>query len=218
MCNRINPLVVKPHNPPANLDAPSIEKIRGNLVSAYSEPEAKERLSKFAYGTDDYEQGLNRIKNAKVIQKDLSNDTEGRGGWYDKENNKVFMHNQDLPGMRQASLLTHEFTHSFLGDKNRILIQDYIDNHLNQKKSDNYKDRENYNYLTDEEEVRARLNQLRQSRDANNYWKQWTPDELNNSGEKTILDELRKTMDDDKILNLLNTIASNNNYKTTRKA
>ena len=199
------------------IDPEDIVNTKNDITKAYNSIEARKRLSKFinpSLVSRVIGDGTNRVKTAGVIEKDLTNSEYGAK--YNVPTNTVTINNQDMLSpqdnlLTQESTLTHELSHGFFGNKNKVGMQKFIDTHISQSKADELNiggDQDKLMYLTDSEEVRARLNQLRQSRDKNNWWKTWTPEDLKNNNHP-MLEELRQVFDDDKITNMLNTLASN---------
>lgn len=208
-----------------NMSVPENQEAKKQeLINAYKDPRVRNRMMGFLpIDLIDVrnKEGIDRIKNAPVnVIQDNKPFIHDYSGLYEPYQNKINLINSENAD-KTAELpntLTHELTHAYQGDRKLNKIQRFINSNLSQDRKDQWGfGQKRYDYLTDEGEVRARLNELRSVRDPNNYWKEWTIDDLNDDKHYIpALDDLQQVMDDEQIVKLLNELATNEENKMRR--
>lgn len=217
-------------------DPPKPVTARDIMVNAYSSPEFQKRLSPY-FTQEMIDRGVSNL--GKIPSIAFENNTDEKG-FFDPKTNEL-KYNTAYKG-ELPNIWAHEGTHGFdagartlheqgnlkktLNYKDKILsginelqnkVNSYVDPSLlkNLKegiKKGDYKENSD-SYLTDEGEVRARLNELRMERLIKNKKSFDTNWEDLKSIKSPALEELRLIMKDEDIIKALNEIAGNNYNK-----
>lgn len=189
------------------IDPKDIEQAKKELINAYSDPEFTGRLKNFI-GSAPLGKSMQNLKSAQTRQVKSNDDWNGL---YDPDKNIIYF----APGSEKETGV-HEFSHSYFANQDAKPFQSFIDARLDPlKKQQLYNEgkQEDYNYYADQEEIRAMLNEIRSERDPKNYKKKFSIKDLDDS-DADATKILRRMFEDDKILELLNTLAE---AKTMKK-
>jgi hypothetical protein len=216
-----------PTQPDGPDDDPKKKKTLDELMAEeYSKEEAGKRLKPYLRKGADLPGALDFIK--KVPIKYINeNTTEGGKFEFLDENTKKPLKqpfieiNKGNTSETIAEDGAHEYTHAltyglngetpYVGKFNYTKMQGKVNSLLSKDKydaSDNY-----HQYLANEDEVRARLSELRMNRNQKSkgksgWWDNWEEKDLENYKDANSLKGLRMIMDDENIIKALNELAT----------